>query len=317
MDNQETATIDNPFGLAKIVAAPTGGLVAVEQQRAIAEVQARMIIARANPRDVLKAVDDILEDCKRPTLAEASVYQYARGGTDVTGPTIKLAEAIARRWGNVASGIKEVARTNGYSECVAYAWDLETGYYDERQYQVKHWRDTKSGGYGLKDERDIYELIANMGQRRKRAVLLSIIPGDVVEAAVRQCEQTMKAKADTSPEAQQKMIEAFEEYRVSKKQIEKRIQRRLDSITPAQVVTLKKIYASLRDNMSSPEEWFEADDDAAATQTKTAAPTNLKDRVKAKVTPTETVNKETGELYTPTAEEQEATRQREIAEAKQ
>jgi hypothetical protein len=50
---------------------------------------------------------------------------------------------------------------------------LETGYYDERQFQVRHWRDRKQGGgYQLTDERDIYELIANFGQRRKRAVLL-------------------------------------------------------------------------------------------------------------------------------------------------
>ena len=111
-------------------------------------------------------------------------------------------------------------RSNGYSECVAYARDLETGYYDERQFQVKHWRDTKKGGYALTEERDIYEVIANMGQRRKRAVLLTVIPGDVADAAVRQCEETLQTHADTSPDAVRALLEAFLGFGVTKGQIE-------------------------------------------------------------------------------------------------
>jgi hypothetical protein len=202
-------------------------------------------------------MDLILSDCTRPSLAETGLYQYSRGGSDISGPSIRLAETMARRWGNIASGIKEVSRAGGYSECVAYSWDLETGYYDERQFQVRHWRDTRQGGYLLTDERDIYELIANVGQRRKRAVLLTVLPGDVVEAAREQCERTLKASADTSVEALRRIVQAFGEFGVTQAQIEKRIQRRMDSIHPAQVVQLRKIYASLKDEMSSPSDWFQ------------------------------------------------------------
>jgi hypothetical protein len=235
-----------------------GALAMAEQQRGVAEVQARMLIARANPRNQIACMDAILRDCTRPSLAKDAMYAYARGGSSVSGASIRLAEAIARRWGNIASGIKEVSRGNGYSECVAYAWDLESGYYDERQFQVKHWRDTKSGGYQLTDERDIYELIANMGQRRKRAVLLTVIPGDVVEAAEDQCEETLKATADTSPEGLAKLAGAFQTIGVSRAQLEKRCQCRLEAIRPAQVVQLRKIYASIKDEMSLPDDWFES-----------------------------------------------------------
>jgi hypothetical protein len=228
------------------------------EAQAGADTQARMIIARANPRDPRRTTDKILNDCTRVTLADHAIYQYARGGTDIRGPTIRLAEAIAQRWGNIASGIKEIARRDGYSECVAYAWDLETGYYDERQFQVRHWRDRKQGGgYQLTDERDIYELIANFGQRRKRAVLLTVIPGDVVEAALEQCEKTMQAGADVTPEGIKKLAEAFAEFGVIQTQIETRIQRRLDAIRPAQVVMLRKIYNSLRDGISTAADWFD------------------------------------------------------------
>lgn len=254
---------------------PGQGLVAVEQQRAVAEIQAAMVVARANPRDAIRAMDMILQDCMRPKLAEGALYSYTRGGTEITGPSIRLAEAIGRRWGNLECGVKELSRRDGYSECIAYAWDLETNFRDQKTFHVKHWRDTKKGGYVLTDERDIYETVANQGARRKRATILAVIPGDVVEAAVDQCERTLKTAADTSPQAMQKMVEAFATFGVTREQIEKRIQRRLDAITSAQVVSLKKIYASLRDGMSAPRDWFEMPQAAPAES-------DLNERLRAK-----------------------------------
>jgi hypothetical protein len=257
----------NPFGNGKELATVSSlqGLISVEQQRAIAEVQARMIMARQMPRDPGRAVDQIIRDCARESLAAKALYSYARGGQDITGPSIRLAEAVAQRWGNLASGIKELSRGPSYSECVAYAWDLESGYYDERQFQVRHWRDTKQGGHPLKEERDIYEMIFNLGQRRKRAVLLAVIPGDVIEMAIQECERTIHANADTSPDAVLKMVEAFDRMGVTRQMLERRIQRRMEAIRPAHIVQLSKIYASLTDEMSAASDWFEPETGASAT----------------------------------------------------
>jgi hypothetical protein len=266
---ERPATVESPFartaGAGALVAPPSRGSMVAhsDAQRAVAELQMQITLARANPRDPVGVMDTILQDCMRPSLAEEAVYDYARGGSAITGPSIRLAEAVARRWGNIRSGIREV-RHPGYSECVAYAWELESGYYDERVFHVEHVRDTKLGRKLVTDERDIYELVANVGQRRKRAVLQSIIPGDVFAAAVAQCEATMKAKADTSPAAMQAMCAAFEKFGITRAMIEARIQRRLDAITPAQIVALKRVYASLRDEMSSPGQWFDLNAGAAA-----------------------------------------------------
>lgn len=262
----------NPFGETRAITQPITALASVEQQRAIAEVQAQMTVARALPRDPVKCMDALINDCMIVSLAEDAAYQYARGGTDISGPSIKLAEAAARRWGNIRSGFREISRANGMSDVVVEAWDLESGYYDFRQFQVKHWRDTKKGGYQLTDERDIYEVIANNAQRRKRAVLLSVIPPHVIEAALTQCELTLKAKADTTPEGLKKLVDAFATFGVSQQQIEQRIQRRLEAITPAQVVGLKRVYASLRDGMSVPGDWFDPIETNAVGPTPTPTP---------------------------------------------
>jgi hypothetical protein len=85
-----------------------------------------------------------------------------------------------------------------------------------------------------------------------------VIPSDVIEDAMDQAETTLSAKADTSPEGMAKMVEAFAPFGVTREMIEARIQRNLESISPAQVVTLKRIWVSLRDGMSRAGQWFEA-----------------------------------------------------------
>lgn len=273
LKSQSPAQTENPFTQKNAIQIAGNALAVTDQNRAIAEVQAAMIAAKQSPRNQIAAMDRILNACTRPTLADSAVYQYSKGGADISGPSIRLAEAIAQQWGNIQFGFNELSRGIDYdgvtySEVGAYAWDLESNTRRPLQFRVRHWRDTKKGGYALKDERDIYELIANQAQRRVRACILAVIPGDVTEAAVKQCETTLKSHADTSPEAMQKMVDAFLTFGVTKEQIEKRIQRRIDSILPAQVVVLKKIYASLRDGVSVPSDWFDEAEKTTVTDLK-------------------------------------------------
>lgn len=286
---------ENPFVAAPVVAAPTGGALSkTDQSRAIAEVQAAMMIARMNPRDQRLAMDRILNACTRPSLADAAVYQYSRGGSDISGPSIRLAEALAQSWGNMQFGIRELEQRNGESTVQAFAWDVETNTRREVTFQVPHVRYTKSGSKKLEDPRDVYEMVANQGSRRLRACILAVIPGDVTEAAVQQCEVTMKTKADTGPEAMQKMLVAFEPYGVTKEQIEKRIQRRLDAIQPAQVVSLKKIYASLRDGMSTAAEWFETAEIQAGDEPDDPPPATRTEATKERMRKAKDAKPETG-----------------------
>lgn len=272
----------NPFGEAPVVAAPGGGAsAAAVVQREVAEVQGAMVIAQRFPRDERRSMDRILRNCTRLSLAEQAIYQYARGGTQISGPSIRLAEELARSWGNMASGVIELERREGYSECLAYAWDYETNYRDERRFRVRHWRDTKGGGYQVKDERDIYEIIANQGARRKRACILAVIPGDVTEAAVDQCDETMRTKVDVTPERIKKMLDAFKIYGVTREAIEERIQRRMDSITPALFVQLGRIYTSIHEGASGPADWFtmpEESKDAAESKTGAGVKERLRQR---------------------------------------
>ena len=267
----------NPFeGERKNIAQSSGGLV--EVQRAVAETQAAIMLARQFPRDRGEATSRILTECTRPTLADAAIYSYPKGGTEVTGASIRLAEVLAMNWGNFTFGWKETGRREvggvGISEIQTYAWDYETNVRVSREFSVRHWRDTKKGGYAIKDERDIYELCANQAARRMRACILQIIPGDVVEAAISECDATMNNKESVTADSIKKLLAAFEGFGVSKAQIEKRLGRKMEpGISGAVMVQLRKIYAGLRDGMSKPEEFFEPEAAAqpAKGQTSTGA----------------------------------------------
>ena len=171
-------------------------------------------------------------------------------------------------------GFRELSRRTGESECEAYAWDLETNTKAVRQFSVRHRRDTKKGGYDLTDERDIYELMANQAQRRVRAAILEIIPGDIMEDAVAECEKTMKANVGNITEAAAKLVQAFADMGIPREAVEKRLGHRIDAIQPAQIIAFRKIYTSIKEGMSEPKDWFELPTETGAespAQTEAAA----------------------------------------------
>ena len=233
-------------------------MVAIEQERAVQEVQASLVIAKRFPRNHIEAMDRILQTCTRESLANSALYSYSRGGSELTGPSIRLAEALAQNWGNIQFGVRELEQRAGLSVVEAFAWDVETNTRQVKTFSVPHVRDTRNGKKIITDARDVYEIVANQGARRLRACILGVIPGDVTEAAVRQCELTQQSSVDTSPENIKKLLSTFlTEFGVTQGQIEKRIQRRMESIRPAQFLQLRNTYQSLKDGMSSTEDWFE------------------------------------------------------------
>lgn len=238
--------------------APKNSALEIETARATQEVQGAIISAKRFPRDQFAAEQRILTACKRRRLAESAMYEFPRGGQKVTGPSIRLAEVLAQNWGNLKFGIRELENKDGESTVEAFCWDLETNVYQSKVFTVPHCIQTRQGQKWLEDPRDIYELVANQGSRRLRACILAIIPGDIQQAAVEQCEKTLEGdQSEPIEDRIKKMLAAFKELSVTQEMIEKRLKHKIDVTSNTELVNLQKIWVSVRDGMSKREDWFE------------------------------------------------------------
>lgn len=243
-------------------------LAAIESSRATQEVMASMLAAKRFPRDEIQAEQKIMKACMRPGLAEEAIYEFTRGGSTVTGPSIRLAESLKQYWGNIDSGWRELERRGLESTVLAFAWDKETNVRAERTFTVKQLRDVKEFIDGkptgkriqkpITDERDIYENNANQAARRMRACILELIPGDIVEGAVKQCEQTLVSKEKVTDESIGAMLKGFAQFHVTKEMVEVFLGRKLtvESVSPAMMVRLRNIFKSLKDGVAKVQDFF-------------------------------------------------------------
>lgn len=235
------------------------GTVAIEASRAIAEAQGKLLIAKRFPRDEVAAYAKAIQACQRPTMAAKAFYAYPRAGQTVEGPTIRFAEELARCWGNIDYGIKELSQDNGKSELQAYAWDLETNAQSVQNFTNPHQREVKGKMQSLTSQRDIYENNANMATRRMRARILAILPAWFVEDCIAECKKTLAGQNDAPLiDRVKKMVVAFQKYGVSQEMIERRLKRKIESMTADDFTEYIGIYNAIKGGESKVSDWFEA-----------------------------------------------------------
>ena len=239
------------------------GTIAMEASRAIAEAQGKLVIAKRFPRDEVQSYSKAMEACQRPTMAAKAFYSFPRGGQTVEGPTIRFAEELARCWGNIDYGIKELSQDDGKSEMQAYAWDLETNAQSVQNFTNPHQREQGKKMVTLTSQRDIYENNANMATRRLRSRILAILPAWFVEDAIAECKRTLSGHHDTTLiDRVKKMVVQFGKLGVTQEMIEKRRKRKIDTMTSDDFVEYVGIYNAGKGGESKIADWFDAQKEA-------------------------------------------------------
>ena len=228
-----------------------------QEAKSVAEIQAAYLVAKKMPRDEYECSMNIVKSCRRPSLADQAMYAYPRGGQLVTGPSIRLAEVLAQKWKNIRVGIEVISQTPEKTEALAYANDMENNFRVDAGFTVVHQRTTKKGVKRLTDERDIRELVSNIGSRHLRQCILRVIPGDVVEAAIEQCKKTQASSDVPIEERIKKMVTAFDEIGVNVEMLEQRLGHKLSATIATEIVTLISIYNSIKNGMATREQFFE------------------------------------------------------------
>jgi hypothetical protein len=161
-----------------ITLAASSEATAIEQARSVAEVAAAVRVAQDNPRDEAKAMERMRQACSQRSLADRAFYSLPRAGGRVEGSTVHLAREIARCWGNVDYGIRELRRddTAGQSEMQAWAWDQENNVRSTRSFIVPHERMARKERQKLTDLGDIANNNNSVAARAVRETIFTILP---------------------------------------------------------------------------------------------------------------------------------------------
>ncbi|WEK42942.1 MAG: hypothetical protein P0Y64_16615 [Candidatus Sphingomonas colombiensis] len=243
----------------------------IEQSRAIAEVQAAVVVAQSHPRDKARALNEALESCRTREVAENAFFKFPRGGQSVSGETIHLARELARCWGNIDYKIAELSRDDegGSSEMMAIAWDLETNSRASLTFIVPHLRDKRGGAERLTDVRDIYENNANMGARRLRECIFAVLPKYLVQAASDECRNTLETRNAEVPLTKRiaDALTAFAKIGIDKSRIEAKLGA-TGNFTAVDLANLQISYKSIARNEISAEDEFPRIEGAAPSKSK-------------------------------------------------
>lgn len=239
--------------------AETQSLSVSEQARTRGAIEARLTVAAARPRNEQRAIAQVQTSCQRVRLAESAVYSYAKGGSEITGPSISLVTQVALAWGNLDWGYRELSRGHGESTVEAFAWDQQTNARYTRTFIVPH-RIRAGGRMRQLREDELGDWIANQAQRRVRTCLENVIPRDVIEEAVDECARTLKANIDLDPSKILQMIEHFAELGVTQEQIVAKIQRSVDAIQPAQYLAMRRTFMAIKDGLQTVDQAFPSSD---------------------------------------------------------
>lgn len=268
---QSTALVPAaPFGrMMQAGGSINAGAVAIESERAIAEARGQMQLAKMFPRDLNAAYAELMDACKIPALASVAFYSVPQGGSKVTGPSIRIAEEIARVYGNFEFGHRELSRVDGgpgprdfgRSEIEVYAWDKEKNNRSIRQITVLHVIDTKDGPRKLRDQKDVDNKIANVASKQARGRILALMPKWLVESALAECRKTIAGDNSEPLSARvRKMTQAFAPFGVTTEHIERYLGHKLDDILADQFVDLTGVYNAIKEG-AAPSEFFAAADD--------------------------------------------------------
>lgn len=245
----------------------------VEQTRAVAEVQAAITVARSCPRDPEQVQAEMRRSCSKKALADRAFYSVSGRGP---GPSVHLARELARIWGNLDYGVREMRRDDveGVSEVQAYAWDQETNTRTTRSFIVPHARTTRKGRQKLTDLGDIYLNNQNQGAKAVRECIFATLPTWMVQEAQDLCHATLQGEiTDGLENAVERSVKAFAALSVNQAMLERRVGRPKTAWTADDVARLRVDYTTVTRDGAPIDEVFETTAIDTATLTASATET--------------------------------------------
>lgn len=225
-----TAALDQLAQPRPIALHASSEATAIEQARSVAEVAAAVRVAQDNPRDEARALERMRQACSQRSLADRAFWTLPRGGKTLRGSSVHLAREIARCWGNLDYGIRELRRDDaaGQSEMQAWAWDQENNVRSTRSFIVPHQIMANKQRKNLTDLSDVANNNNSVAARAVRETIFTILPVWFRDEAEEIANRTLQGGGGDKPLAQQiaDMVKLYaDSFNVTAPEMEDRIER--------------------------------------------------------------------------------------------
>ena len=216
----------------------------IEQSRAVAEVAAAVQVAQTFPRSTDRVRAQMVELTDSYAVAAEAFYAVPNRGS---GMSVHIARELARIFGNVDYGVRELSRNNDQSEVQAWCWDQETNTRTTRSFIQPHEKSLTGGRRkAIVDLNDIYLNNNLTGAKAVRECIFAVLPGWLkAEATLRLNDTLNRGNGKPLEQRREEAVGAFVPLRVTAAQLEGRVKRKYDQWQPEDIAELERVYMAV------------------------------------------------------------------------
>lgn len=227
-------------------------------------VEARYVMALQRPSDFYAVRSRLLKDCERSSFAEIAWYAKPVAGGKVEGPSVRFAEAYVRARGNIDIETSIIHEDDQRRLLRVSVIDLETNVASTAVVGVEKTteRSRSEGREVLRTRKNskgevVYVVTATedemltkqnaLASKARRTLIISMIPGDLLEEA-RTTVFGVRAKgaAEHPDAAKMKLVDGFEmRAGVRPAMLAEYLGHPLETTTPDEIVELQGVLSAL------------------------------------------------------------------------
>lgn len=236
-----------------------------------AEVDQQIRTAKHFPRD-LKRFRNNAEAfvAQSEEVASSCIYSLPRGGKEIKGPSVRLAEIVAQCWGNLHCAMRIVDVGPRTITAQAVAWDLESN--------VKITSEVKRSivdRYGKRYSEDMIIVTGNAAASiALRNAIFKVIPRAIVDPIYATAVQVALGEAKSLNERRTKMFDVFSKMGVTKEKVLTLLGHTDEiQITRDDIESLIGIRNAIKDGAAKIEDYFIEEETKPKIENKTASKT--------------------------------------------
>lgn len=240
------------------------------QAEAMAAVQARFIVARQRPRDIVKFKANMLALCRNPKFADEALYEKPVGGDEtVVDFSIRFAEAFTRLYGNLDVSTEATFDDPARRKIRVTATDLEGNATFRSDRMLEKTVERRYAGEDrtivssrmnsrrqkvfivIATEEEFFTKEAAAASKLIRTNVLRFVDEDFKDECRKEIDRALKLAAVNDPQARTKrLVEAFAKFGVTVEKLRAYLGHELNQMTPDELIELQRAWVAVREGES-------------------------------------------------------------------